>query len=142
MKGKTPAKTFSTQFHLHHVTNGATFQDLNCTCYLLLLTKKYLLWNPIHKKSVIWNVWFSEIFCKIEWSNFFSPVTCLSFNRNISHSFLRSTYFLLLKTRFFLSLSFLSAFELIDSLIWLIHQPGLVYLSKHELVEILLTACN
>ena len=35
-----------------------------------------------------------------------------------------------------------SAFELIDWLIWLAHQCWLVYLIKHQIVEIILTAFN
>ena len=103
--------------------------------------------------AVLWNSWFCKIFFKIHWNNvfFFFQLCFLKFetqNFLLLFSFLCfewSTYILHSKIRIFVIFCYLlhqCARELIDWLIWFIHQFWSVHLNKHQSVEILLTACN
>ena len=132
------------------ITSGyQNFQDfVYCTSTFTNITMPFIWINF----AVLWNVWFSKIFCKMHWSNvfFFFDMPFLKFKTPyVSLLFLFlcfgwPTYFLLSENNFCYICRFYHerAFELPDWLIWLVHQFWLVHLNKHHLVEILLTACD
>ena len=100
--------------------------------------------------AVLWNAWFSKIFCKTHWSNvFFFSCFFLKSKHNTFCIFFIS---MLRMTNLFFAFKNKNccylcrfyheyAFELIDWLIWLAHQFWLLHLNKHQLFEIS-TACN
>ena len=136
---------------VHPSTNNqwlATFQDIVHLIFFANITMPFISINF----AVLWNAWFSNIFCKIHLKNdfSFSQVSFLKSKHNIFCFFFIS---MLRMTNLFFAFKNKNccylchfyhecAFELTDWLFWLVHQFWLVYLNKHQLIEILLTACN
>ena len=111
--GQTPTKSLIIQFHLQLSTNKQWLEDFKILhisftfTNIKLLFMKSILWElNIINFAILWNVWFSKIFCKIHWSNVFSHLMCLVFYQNITFlhlllllCFERPTYFLFSKMR-------------------------------------------
>ena len=128
---QTLAKSSIIQFH-HLLTNkqwlvhfkilyiSSTFTNIT-----MLFMKSISLESAIINFVLLWNVWFSKMFCKIHWGNIF-------FHFDVFF-LIRTTYFAyffisMLRTTKNKAASIASApLILIDWLIWLVHQFWLVH---------------
>ena len=96
-KTKHVENAFTLKFHRHVWTNNQWLADFSkcCTSHLLLLISFISI-----NFAVLWNVWFSKIFCKMEQCLFFLSYVFFK-NQNITFfaSFEWPTYILLSKIR-------------------------------------------
>ena len=89
--GNLQQKNFDYPFPSHLSTNKQWLAVFRILCISSIFTNitmpslKSILWNStIINFAILWNVWFSKIFCKIQWSNVFSTFDISFSNQTIT----------------------------------------------------------